>query len=222
VIRKLLVVGMLGSLFTGCATGRVADLRDVAKLSIHGGLGFSVDARIGALTQPSFGLWSTSAGIGLESREVGGVYFQKRISFPYSVSYFRERNRPFASALNSTGWLASFQVTGFSRAFEEIDRPLGTEPPREFGKELSGRKYGGEVREGAWLGVPDSNRDDPISASFTEWTRFEFGGQVGIVGGRAGFNPIELVDFLLGFVGVDIAGDDPGSGPERVESEGEE
>jgi hypothetical protein len=26
---------------------------------------------------------------------------------------------------------------------------------------------------------------------------------------RAGFNPLEFVDFVLGFAGLDIAGDDP-------------
>jgi len=208
VLRKLIVLAMMGAVCTGCATGRIADLRDVAKLSLHAGLGFSVDARLGALSQPSIGLWSTSMGVGLESRDVGGIYFQKRVSFPYSVSYFRERKRGLLSSLNATGWHASFQVRGFQRAFEEIDRPLGTRPPREFGREIDGLLYGGQVREGAWLPIPDPSREDPVLTSFVEWTRFEFGAQGGIFGGRVGFNPIEFADFLLGFGGLDIAGDD--------------
>ncbi len=222
-LRKLIVLGMTGALCVSCASGRGADLRDVAKLSLHGGLGFSVDARLGVLSQPSIGLWSTSMGVGLESRDVGGVYFQKRISFPYSVSYFRDQDRPLLSSLNSTGWLASFQVRGFQRAFEEIDRPLSTRPPREFGRTIDDLTYGGEVREGAWIGVPDSARKDPLAGSFMEWTRFELGGQGGIVGGRIGFNPLEFVDLLLGFAGLDIAGDDPqGSEGEARTEETEE
>ena len=30
-----------------------------------------------------------------------------------------------------------------------------------------------------------------------------------ILGARAGFNPLEFVDFLLGFGGIDLADDDP-------------
>jgi hypothetical protein len=37
------------------------------------------------------------------------------------------------------------------------------------------------------------------------------GGQLslGVVSIRAGINPLEILDFLLGFLGFDIAGDDP-------------
>ncbi len=38
---------------------------------------------------------------------------------------------------------------------------------------------------------------------------FEAGATLGIVSARAGINPLEIIDFLLGFVGVDIAKDDP-------------
>lgn len=211
-ITRGMLLAILSGVLSGCLSGRMADLRDVAKLSVHGGLGFSVDARLGVLTQPSFGLWSTSMGVGFESRDVSGVYFFKRINFPYSIAYLRGAGRPTGSALLSTGWYANYQVRGFQRAFEEIDRPLSTRPPRELGKEIDGVRYGGTLREGAWLPLPDDAREAPLSESFMEWTQFDFGAQAGPFGGRAGANPLELVDFLLGFVGIDIASDDAPSG----------
>jgi len=213
--RIIAVLALVSGIVTGCTSARLADLRDVAKVSLHGGVGLSADARLGVLTQPSIGLWATSMGIGFESREVYGVFFHKRISFPYAPSYLLDRERPTLSALNSTGWSAMYQVSGFQRAFEEIDRPLSTDPPREFGKTREGRYYGGYVREGAWIPVPDAAREHPATKRFTEWTQFELGGQAGIVGGRIGFNPIELADFLLGFAGVDFAADDQ---PVRAEA----
>jgi len=30
-----------------------------------------------------------------------------------------------------------------------------------------------------------------------------------VVAARVGINPLEILDFLLGFLGLDIAGDDP-------------
>ena len=213
-LKRAIAVGILSTCLGGCLSGRVADLRDVVQVSLHGGLGFSADARLGVLTQPSFGLWSTSFGVGNYSRDIGGLFFHKRISVPYSVGYLATRDRGVLSSLNSTGWDGVYQIGGLQRAFEEIDRPLSTRPPREIGREVRGRVEGGDLREGAWLPFPDSSRDAPVASSFMDWTQFEGGAQVGPFGGRAGFNPLELLDFLLGFGGIDIAGDDDGVEPD--------
>ena len=47
-----------------------------------------------------------------------------------------------------------------------------------------------------------------FSLSFGTLTDFHVGGHAGIVGARIGFNPLEFLDFVLGFAGLDIAGDD--------------
>lgn len=45
--------------------------------------------------------------------------------------------------------------------------------------------------------------------SFHEITDLEVGGTLGVVSAKVGINPLEILDFLLGCVGVDIAKDDP-------------
>ena len=40
-------------------------------------------------------------------------------------------------------------------------------------------------------------------------TDLQLGAHLLLINARLGFNPLEFLDFLLGFAGVDIAGDDP-------------
>ncbi len=48
--RVLLAMLLLAA--TGCAPGRMADLRDSGRLSLGLGLGLSADAKLGTLTHP--------------------------------------------------------------------------------------------------------------------------------------------------------------------------
>jgi hypothetical protein len=206
-----------------CAPGRIADLQDSAKLSLGGGIGLSADASLGFVSQPSIGLFSKGAMLGFEGRNAGGVTFQERVSFPYTFAVATRDGKSVLSALNYTGFRSAFKVAGVQRAFEEIDRPLDALPPRELGLEIEGVRYGGEVRGGRWLPIPGGVADDYSRPfSFRSLTDFHAGAHFGIVGVRAGFNPLELVDFALGFAGLDIAGDDPNPGAESAaEPEGE-
>jgi hypothetical protein len=45
--------------------------------------------------------------------------------------------------------------------------------------------------------------------AFHDLTDLEAGGTILFVSVRAGINPLEIIDFVLGFIGVDIAKDDP-------------
>ena len=55
------------------------------------------------------------------------------------------------------------------------------------------------------------------TCSFHNSTRVEAEVSLGVVSVRAGLNPLEIIDFLLGFLGFDIAGDDP---PREKEEKG--
>lgn len=207
------IAGVLCIALGACAPGRIADLQDIGKLSVGGGVGASVDASLGFVSQPSFGFFSETALLGSEARQASGYVFQKRVSFPYTFVMAAREGKSLLGALNYTGFLATHKVTGLQRGFEEIDRLLDATPPREFGLEIEGVRYGGEVIGGRWLPLPGLADDYSRIFSFHQLTNFHVGGHAGIFGARVGFNPLELFDFALGFTGLDIAGDDPSGVP---------
>lgn len=60
---------------------------------------------------------------------------------------------------------------------------------------------------GSWLNFKASDMDSNKN-TFNRLTDLEAGASLGVVSIRAGINPLEIVDFIFGFMGVDIAGDD--------------
>ncbi len=66
-----------------------------------------------------------------------------------------------------------------------------------------------------WLWSDATRHESDFNGRYARWARvhafdIEVGATVLIVGARAGFSPGEFLDFLLGWVGIDIAGDDVG------------
>lgn len=70
--------------------------------------------------------------------------------------------------------------------------------PRHRGKGYMVPTFAGVI-PGMWV--------DDAKAAPHYWTKVDVSVSLG-VGGRLGFNPGELVDFLLGFAGLDVYGDD--------------
>ena len=69
-----------------------------------------------------------------------------------------------------------------------------------------------------WLPLLSASESyDPLA--FSEITDLQVGATVLVVSARVGVNPLEIVDFALGFVGLDIAGDDPKSHKTQDQSE---
>jgi hypothetical protein len=186
----------------GCAPGRLADLRDSGRLSLGLGLGISADAKAGALTHPSLGTAAASASLGFESRDVYGTFYQVSASDPHAMFWAHGRGKSWLNALNSSGWRAAFQVQRVSTAFMAVGSPVEYEPPQVIVGEMQGMEVAGSLVEGRWLPIPP--RTD-----FNDATDFQLGATLLLVSARAGVNVLETCDFLLGFFGLDIAGDDP-------------
>lgn len=204
----------------GCAPGRLADLRDAVHGTIGSGKGLSADATLGFLTQPSIGLYGAkTVSLGVDSRDAFGFMGETRVSAPYAYAYARAEGKSVLGSLNSAGWRTAYSVSSMQRGFEEVDRPLKPVQPREFGKELDGRRYGGRAVGGRWLPLPSAADEFSPLLTFANATELALGAHIGIFAARAGVNPLELVDFLLGFGGLDIAGDDPAPGAEEPRAE---
>ena len=172
---------MLIALTSGCATGRLADLRDCGSISAGFGVGLGAEARIGALSQLSVGLISQTAQYGYENRYESGKWYETSFYWPFSFY---------------TGFLDEVTDEKVSSIFTTYTRVC------ENKKIINPPPY----RSGRWLNF--KNLDHPKSSLIKHATDFEVGATVIALSFRVGINPLEIVDFLLGFVGLDIAMDD--------------
>ena len=196
---RLLVVGTF-LLSIGCAPGRLADLRDAGLFSVGVGLGLSADAKVGALTHPSLGVATATADLGFDSRDVYGSFYAARASEPYATWLGYEKGKSVLGALNDSGLRVAFEVYEWSASFAAIGTGIGEERPEILG-EVKGVELDGTVTRGRWLGT-----GDPVT--FNSATDLQLGATLLFVSARAGVNVLETFDLLLGFVGLDIAGDD--------------
>jgi len=197
-------VGLSG---LGCAPGRLDDLADCGRISVGVGLGFEGHAKLGCLTHPSLGIvGSANLMIGHENRHVTGFWGDVRLVTPvWTLIAASGRHASPDLLLNFTSSHCITVVTLESLMEEEPqDRAAWTQ-------------------ERFWLPLllylaeespEEMEYGDPLA--FNQITDLEIGGTWIVVSGRIGINPLEIADFLLGFVGLDIAGDDqPGVGEKR-------
>jgi hypothetical protein len=206
--------GLLGLLLLcselGCAAGRVADLKDSGRVGIGLALGLSADAKVGDLTHPSLGFLSSSAMVGFESRKIDGTWHEARVSEPFATYWYRQKDASWAYTLTSSGWRGVWESLDWLDAVDELDEPFDQEPLPETGTVVDDERLDERLIVTGWLPIK-GGRDNPQQLwTFNTTTDLQVGATLLLIGGRLGFNPLEFVDFLLGFVGYDIAGDDPG------------
>jgi len=176
---RVLLLGLLISVAVGCATGRMADLQDCGKLSLGFGPGLGADIAIGSLTHPSIGIMTKTHRVGFEGRDLVGRWTEMECLFPVA---------PVLGALSEADpWGISY-----FRAVTAIN-----------GEKEESRMHPQEVDR--WINF-NSERNPKVS-HFKKATDFQVGVSA-FLSVRLGLNPLEIVDFLLGFAGIDIASDD--------------
>ncbi|MEI6166465.1 MAG: hypothetical protein WCS52_04665 [bacterium] len=173
--NNTLALLVIAAIFSGCATGRLADLRDCGKISIGVGAGLGADVGLGALVHPSVGILAKTYRVGSESRNVYSVWQEGEIYYP--VVFFP------ALFMTDSPWAYSYNRTCMDWSQQSL----------------------AEKNE-KWLNW--SPMRNPGESGFHRATDFEAGVTLGIVAARVGLNPLECLDFLLGFCGLDIANDD--------------
>ncbi len=128
---RLSILVAIGLVFTACAPGRLADLRDSFKLSAGLGFGLSADAKAGALTHPSVGIFSAAAMLGWDSRDVYGEFFEARVSEPYATDWDLKDGVSVPDAINHSGFLVAFDAHLYTDAFAGVLKPIGQDLPVE-------------------------------------------------------------------------------------------
>ena len=184
--RRECMVVVLAAFAVGCAPGRMADLADCGKASVGIGFGLEAHAKVGFLTHPSLGIGSMTSRVGHESRVRTAAWGEVRCVWP-------------VSSLMDT-FLAEDPMS-LNVSFVSGRGPHNN--PLEVGYLLPLLVYAGMHA--------DNETYRPLA--FKEATDLQLGGTLLLVSARVGVNPLEIVDFLAGLVGLDPAGDDPKPAP---------
>jgi hypothetical protein len=186
-IGNILTVLVIATFATGCATGRLADLKDSGRFSIGLGVGLEANAKLGMAAHPSIGvIGSNSKRIGHQYRNLSGSWEEFHIVWPLSflVAILDQATSGHSEA-STVNHSMNFCIHGYQWKDQGDDIwtywiPMGAITEPYF------RDY--------W---------------FRELTDIEIDATLGFISARVGVNPLEFIDFLVGFVGLDIAGDDP-------------
>jgi len=167
------------------------------------GLAFAAGCAPGRLNDlKDCGRISIGPGAGLDVHAKVGALTQPSLGLAAASIKFGHESRDL-----SGGW------TEMSYASPAI---LWANGDHEEGLNLSGYHGvgpyapGPDSRRTFWIPLLSASESyDPLA--FSEITDLEVGATVLVASARVGINPLEIVDFALGFVGLDIAGDDPKS-----------
>ena len=203
-LAALALAAALLSLCSGCqsiAPGRMLDLGDCGTLGVGVGGGLDATVQAGALAEVSLGIGHDMRYLGWNGHTGATEWENAQLSWPPSLLM-----SVVAHGLREDG-CGLLQPETFY-AVPDPDRM--TEPPRPGNRTPVGRESKHFGYALPLLSEPGRRR----TATFHNATRFEAEVSLGVVSVRAGINPLEILDFILGFFGFDIAGDDPPRGGE--------
>lgn len=205
-MARFLGLGLLAlALAPGCSycRNRARDFLDSFQLSVDAGLGLGADARVGPVGLGS-GYW-TGYCAGLQRKGAVGVWRETSIGFPVTqvIGAWRFLDAEYFEGITaaltflSASWVEHRWVAeaacGTSRAPSDLpDLPLA--------------RYHllAVMPDFVYPSEPRRRRECWTDAC---WIEASVRACLGV---RAGFNPAEFLDFLLGFFGLDIAQDDEG------------
>ena len=205
----ILALGALCALCAlGCAPGRLADLRDSGRIGLGLGLGLAADAKLGDLTHPAIGVAAASVMYGSDSRQIDGVWYEAVVRDPYALYWWRRERQSWGWSLNSSGWRGVWESADLFEAIGELDEPIDHEGPASSGTVVGEELLDARIDASRWLPLPGGPSQLPPPWRFNSATDLQLGAHLVLLNARVGFNPLEFLDFALGFAGFDIAGDD--------------
>ena len=215
-LAPIVGIGMLA--LTGCTRAIWRDFQDCGLVSVGFGAGLSAEARVVAAIQPSIGFQSKTFRLGHESRLISGIWRSDEKPFPVSLGEVRARRAGIGSPVGNrwltklADWRAALSPESFlaGEAAKQVIPRLGLlwllsyrRKDRQFpGHWGAGGHQSQQTLSGYWLPCVGGRQ------LFNRAGRVEVGATVLLLSARVGVDPIEILDFVLGSVGCDIAGDD--------------
>ena len=192
----------LALLAGGCrsiAPGRMLDLGDCGTLGVGAGYGLDATVQAGALAEASLGIGHYIRYVGWNGHTGVTKWENAQLSCPPSLFM-----SVVAHGLREDGCCLlppeTFYAVPEPNRMDALPRPGNRTPA------------GSESKHFGYALPLLSEQGRRRTCTFHNATRIEAEATLGVVSVRAGINPLEILDFLLGFLGFDIAGDDPPRG----------
>jgi len=184
----------------GCSymSDRTRDLADVGRISIGtSSLGVGIEGKLTGFLHPSLGVASSNMKVGWDTRSCTLFWTEKETYFPFSMPMEVAEELAGANPLRAT-FLVFYarEPTSPGKDCTSVSR-LFFSPPPGSSRQNMGR---------SWHAIATT-------------ADFEAGFSAVLVSARVGVNLAELVDFMLGFALIDIAGDDVSAQPAGLEEE---
>jgi len=165
---------------------RFADLRDCGRVSIGAGLGVSVEARAGDFSTVALGSQALTLRFGTENRTLYGVWQSLEQPFPWA---YLDPPEGVAGVLARSSVSYKRKEVQSKQITKNIISTYRCEPV--------GHWHPFYIRT-----------DEEKDAFFNRALDVEASVVAGAVSARAGINVLEILDFALGFLTIDIARDD--------------
>lgn len=212
-LRKAIAIGVLCCvLSSGCASTsdarrwywgtRLRDLQDTVRCSVGYGLGLSAHAQVTDFANVGIGCAQTNK-YGLYGKQLGQhSWVEAEMAFPISNAFgvWGAPRVVLGVSFGPTG-LAKLQglllpLVSYCRAVVQGE---GEEP------------VDGQISIVIWTARGEDPFTEPFGLNVPIEERFwvEAGATIGVPSASIGFNPLEFVDFVLGFTTLDVLGDDP-------------
>ena len=203
-LAALALAAALLSLCSGCrsiAPGRMLDLGDCGMFGVGVGYGLDATVQAGALAEASLGIGHYVRYLGWNGHTGVTKWENAQLSCPPSLFM-----SVVANGLREDGCCLlppeTFYAVPEPNRMDALPRPGNRTPA------------GSESKHFGYALPLLSEQGRRRTCTFHNATRLEAEVSLGVVSVRAGINPLEILDFLLGFLGFDIAGDDPPRGGE--------
>jgi hypothetical protein len=194
----------------GYFAARGLDLADCFKLSVGLGIGLAADVHVTDYMAPGLGIASYTANLGWDDRRVNGVWLESdvintpRLAYEWAYEDSLAADSEDSSQRLLTG-LALASLTLPNERWIRKGSRVTVEYFSLFNFGGLGERMAARSLAGVLLGHGEQ-ADDP-GRSFWQKCFLEAGATAGVVHARVGWNPLETIDFLLGWIGLDPAGD---------------
>ena len=210
--RALLWVAALGLASCGYVHDRAMDLADCFKVNAGVGVGLALDLKLTDYVSPGVGIASYTWNAGWDDRRVHGVWIESDVINTPRIAY-EVLFTDYDDSPNSGGDTESLVL---DLALSSLNLPnerwlvVGREVSVEFFSLFNFENADDRQIRTTITGRLVDPAEEARIVDKDVWQRgfVEIGVTAGLVHARAGFNPLQFVDFLLGWFSLDVAGDD--------------